>query len=102
MPLPMLGEFALRLAGGLAGLLLLTPWWQVPPSFFRTHCQIIMGLLVLSALDQGRSAVSGWPLGLTIAAAVLGFVGSVAWGLGLPRLGMPISAVIVAAVAAVM
>ncbi|HEV3165645.1 MAG TPA: hypothetical protein VGZ22_16580 [Isosphaeraceae bacterium] len=102
MALPMLGEFALRLAGGLAGLLLLTPSRQVPLAFFRTQFQIIMALLVLAALDQGRSDPDRVLLGLTIAAAALGFVGSVAWGLGLPRVGVPAAALIVTSVAAVL
>ena len=54
MTIPMLADFALRLACGLAALLLLTPWRVVPPAFFRTHCQVILGLLVLAALDASR------------------------------------------------
>ena len=44
MATAMLADFATRLACGLAVMLLATPWRVVPPAFFRTHCQIILGL----------------------------------------------------------
>ena len=97
MTLPMLADFALRLACGLAALLLLTPWRQVPPAFFRTHCQIILGLLVLAALDASRAGVRGPTLAAVVAAGVLGYVATVAWGLGLPRVAGPVTAWIVLA-----
>jgi hypothetical protein len=100
MPVPLLADFATRLAGGLAAMLLTTPWRVVPPPFFRTHCQVILGLLVLAALDLGRSSGGGFGLALTIGAAALAFVASVAWGLGLPRVGTPLTAALTAAAAA--
>jgi hypothetical protein len=96
MPIPMLADFALRLAGGLAGLLLLTPRRIVPPAFFRTQCQIVLALFVLAALDLGRTTPDSALVVLTITAAVLSFVGSIAFGLGLPRLGLPITITTVA------
>src|SRR4051794_180040 len=95
MMLPMLADFALRLACGLAALLLLTPWRLVPPAFFRTHCQVMLGLLVLAALDAARVGVSSGVLGAVVAAAVLSYLATVAWGLGLPRLGVPVTAAVV-------
>ena len=93
MPIPMLADFAVRLAGGLAVLLLLTPWRVVPMTFFRTHCQVILGLLVLAVLDLSRC--SGGPtLAVVVALAALGYVASIAWGLGLSRVGVPITALI--------
>jgi hypothetical protein len=94
MPIPMLADFALRLAGGLAVLLLLTPWRLVPPAFFRTHCLVILGLLVLAALDASRVGVSTGLIAWTAAAAALGYFAGVAWGLGLPRLGLPLTALV--------
>ena len=86
MPIPMiplLADFAIRLACGLALLLLATPWRIVPPSFFRTHSQIILGLLVLAALDMSRTGVNA-SAGVVIGAAVLGYLATITWGLGLP------------------
>ena len=97
MTIPMLADFALRLAGGLAATLLLAPRGQVPPAFFRTHCQVILGLLVLAALDASRVGVEGLVLGAVVAAGVLSYVAAVAWGIGLPRLGLPLTALVVLA-----
>jgi hypothetical protein len=102
MPMPMLADFAVRLAGGLAALLWLTPWRLVPPPFFRTHCQVILGLLVLAALDVSRAGSGGTTLGVIIGAAALGYLGAVAWGLGLPRVALPLTALIVASCAGVL
>ena len=54
MPMPMLADFAVRLAAGLAVSLLAIPWRLVPPVVFRTQCQIVLALLVLAALAAGR------------------------------------------------
>ena len=51
---PMLADFGVRLSFGLALLLLATNWQAVPLPFFRTQCQVILGLLVLAALDGSR------------------------------------------------
>jgi hypothetical protein len=85
MMLPMLPDFAVRLAAGLAGLLLLTPWRVVPPAFFRTHCLVMLGLLVLAALFLPGGA----GFGLVVAGAVLAYVASIGWGLGVRRIGAP-------------
>jgi hypothetical protein len=95
MPIPMLADFAIRLACGLAMLLLIAPWRIIPPAFFRTHCQVVLGLLVLAALDLTHDGVHGTILACVIAAAALSFVASVVWGLGLPRVGVPLTALIV-------
>ena len=54
---PMLADFGVRLSFGLAVLLLVTSWQSVPLPFFRTQCQVILGLLVLAA--PGRIAIGG-------------------------------------------
>src|SRR5689334_17820585 len=100
MPMPMLAEFAVELAGGLAALLLVTPWRQVPSAFFRTHCQLVLGLLVLAALALAGAGGDRVMLGLTIGAAALGYLATIAWGLGVPRAALPITALIVAAAVA--
>ncbi len=97
---PMLADFAIRLAFGLAVSLLLTSWRAVPLGFFRTQAQVILGLLVLAALDQGRSGGPSWVLWSLVAGAVMAYASTVAWGLGLPRFGIGAS-VLVALIAAV-
>jgi hypothetical protein len=97
---PMLADFAVRLAFGLGALLLATSWRAVPLTFFRTHCQIILGLLVLSAMDHSRSSglgVSSWAL---TASAVLAYIATVSWGLGLPRVALPATIVMTLVTAA--
>lgn len=89
--MPMLADFAIRLSGGLAGMLLLTPRRDVPPAFFRTHCLVILGLLVGAALAEGR-AVPPAVLAATIAGAAAAYLASATWGLGLPRVGLPLTA----------
>ena len=91
----MLADFAIRLACGLAMLLLMAPWRIIPPAFFRTHCQMILGLLAVAALDLAPGGAHSAVLACVIAAAVLAFVASVVWGLGLPRVGVPLTALLV-------
>src|SRR5687767_6604077 len=97
MPPPMLADFATRLACGMAGLLLVAPWRLVPPTFFRTHCQVILGLLVLAALDAARLTGDRLTLGVAVGSAVVAFLGSVAWGIGLPRVAIPLTAALTVA-----
>ena len=92
LPAPMLADFAIRLAGGLALFLVPTPWRVVPPRFFRTHCQVILGLWVLAALDLARAGDDRFATAMAIAAAAGAYLAGVAWGLGLPRLGLPLAA----------
>jgi hypothetical protein len=102
MSLPMLADFSVRLAGGLAGLLLITPWRVVPPAFFRTHSLVILGLYVLAALDAGRTHSERLLIGIMVAAAVAAYLGSIAWGLGIRRLGLPFTiAMLAGALAAI-
>jgi hypothetical protein len=91
----MLADFAIRLACGLAMLLLVAPWRVIPPAFFRTHGQVILGLLVLAALDLAHDGVHGAVPACVIASGMLAFGASVVWGLGLPRVGVPLTALLV-------
>ena len=53
---PMLADFAVRLAFGMARLAHDVLAERFRSAFFRTHCQVILGLLVLAALDASRLA----------------------------------------------
>ena len=85
---PMLADFAVRLALGLSIATVLVSWRTVPLPFFRTQQQIILGLLALAALDQARASGTGISFWIIIAGAVLAYVSSIAWGLGLPGVGV--------------
>ncbi len=85
---PMLADFAIRLSFGLVLALILTPWQLVPLRFFRIQNQVILGTMVLAALDQGRSSGPSWPLWLAISGATAAYLATISWGLGLPKIGM--------------
>jgi hypothetical protein len=102
MTTPMIADFGLRLAAGLAFLLLAAPWRIVPPAFFRTHCLVMLGLLVLAALDEWRHSADVLVLSITIGAAVVAYLGSAFWGLGLVRLGVPATALVASSVGALL
>jgi len=85
----MLADFCVRLAFGLATLLLTTTSRTVPLPFFRTHCQVILGLLVLGALDASRPGGLNSSVGILIACALLAYSAAVSWGLGLLRIALP-------------
>jgi hypothetical protein len=76
----MLAVFALRLAAGMIGCLLLLPTTVINPRFFRTHFLTALALAGLALVCVRDSAA--WPL-LTLlgAALVLSFFGSMVWGL---------------------
>jgi hypothetical protein len=87
MTVSLLADFAVRLACGLNLAMLLTSWRAVPLRFFRIQTQVILGVLVLAALAQGRASGLTRGVWLIGAGAVWAYLGTVAWGLGLPRLG---------------
>jgi hypothetical protein len=75
-----LAVFALRLAAGMMGCLLLLPANIINPRFFRTHFLTALALAGLSLACVRDSA--DWPLLAWLGAAmVLAFVGSMVWGL---------------------
>ena len=98
MMLPMPSDFAIRLAGGLAAMLLITSRQAVPPAFFRTIGLVMLGLLV-SAVLAAAGNVPRAVLGVLIGVSFLAYLGSAFWGMGLPRLAVPATAVIAAAAA---
>jgi len=76
----MLSVFALRLAAGMMGCLLLLPASIINPRFFRTHFLTALALAGLSLACVRDSAE--WPLLTCLGAALaLAFVGSMVWGL---------------------
>ncbi len=87
LTVPLLADFAIRLSFGLILALLLTSWREVPPRFFRIQNQVILGTMVLAALDQARSSGLSLAFWLVIAGAVLAYLATIMWGLGLPRFG---------------
>lgn len=89
MPLPFVTDIAVRLSAGLLGTLLATPWRVVPPAFFRTHCVIALGLLTIAAVFQGTGG--GAVFVLLAASAAAAYLASIGWGLGLARLGAPLT-----------
>jgi hypothetical protein len=76
----MLSVFAVRLAAGMMGCLLLLPVSIINPRFFRTHFLTALALAGLSLACVRDSAE--WPLLTCLGAALaLAFVGSMVWGL---------------------
>jgi hypothetical protein len=96
---PMLADFAVRLAFGLTVASLLLPWRSIPPRFFRIQNVLALGMLVLGALDQARAWGATSVVWLVVTCAVLTYAAAVAWGLGLPRVAR--SASVIAAVLSV-
>jgi hypothetical protein len=76
----MLAVFALRLAAGMMGCLLLLPATVINPRFYRTHFLTALALAGVSlACVRDRA---DWPLLTWISSALaLAFVGSMVWGL---------------------
>ncbi len=92
MPMPMPADVALRLAGGVAAVVLAVPRRQVPPAYYRTQSLVMLGLLVVATLSLAATPgarVAAWVAG---GSAVAAYLGSIAWGLGLPRVGTPMTA----------
>jgi hypothetical protein len=92
----MIAQFALRLIFGMSLMWSLLPKGQVSAGFFRIQMLIVMGLGVLAALTFGElsqnpdvfsllSPARGKPICITL--AVLGFLGSAVWTLGMRRAG---------------
>ncbi len=83
-PVPLLADFAVRLAFGLVFALFVTSWRDVPPAFFRAQNLIAMAILVLAALSEGSYRGDSHTVWLLVIAAAAAYVTTVTWGLGLP------------------
>jgi hypothetical protein len=84
---PMLADFAVRLAFGLSAAVLLISWRKVPVPFFKTQLLVVLGLAVLAALDRTRADGAGLSFWALVAAALLAYLSAASWGLGLPLVG---------------
>lgn len=97
---PMLADFAVRLAFGLIAALSVTSWRAVPLRFFRIQSQIALGVLVLGALSQVTSAGTSTGFWLLVAAAGASYLATVSWGLGLPPMATALDVGVLAAMGA--
>ncbi len=93
--MPMLADFSIRLVGGILGMLFVLSSREVPLAFFRTHCLVALGLLVGASLSEG-SSVPMTILVVTMLGAFLSYLASACWGLGLPRVAIPLTGLVVA------
>ncbi len=71
-------EFLCRFAWGLAFGLAVTPSALVPAGFFRVNLLVVMGLCTFAALVAGSTDATGAWIAAA-AAAILAWMGSVAW-----------------------
>ena len=79
----MIATFCLRLALGMLGTLFLLPARQMHPRFFRTHFLTVLGLCLVATVLNWAT-----PLGIAaVVAAVLAFLGTVAWIFERPPIG---------------
>src|SRR5436190_5224784 len=72
-----LAQFLLRLAFGLAVGMAITSSRKVTSGFFRNYLYVTLGLTTLAAMVLAK--ISPTEMWITIAAAVLSYVGSAAW-----------------------
>jgi hypothetical protein len=95
---PMVADFGVRLAFGLAVALVLTSLRTVPLRFFRIQALLILGVLVLAGMGQARASGMTPAAAIVVAAAIASYLATIAWGLGIPRPAQALS--ILTAVAA--
>ena len=93
----LLAEFCVRLAAGLACMMICTSGRSVGVQFFRTLMLVVLGLAVFGILiGPGLGHISGLVL---LGSAVLAFIGSVVWTLGRLVGGQAVSALLFACTA---
>ena len=88
-------QFIYRLSFGLALGMALTNPRQVTSGYFRNHLYVLLGLNVLATM-VAISAPNEFLLAPPLGAAVLSYVGSLAWLFEKPRIGIGILAAIAA------
>jgi hypothetical protein len=88
-------QFLFRLSFGLALGMALTNPRQVTSGYYRNHLYVLLGLNVLATM-VAISAPQGFSLVPPLAAAILSYVGSLAWLFEKPRIGIAILAAIAA------
>ena len=90
-----LTQFIFRLSFGLALGMALTNPRQVTSGYYRNHLYVLLGLNVLATM-VAFSAPEQFLLLPPLAAAMLSYVGSLAWLFERPRLGIALLAAIAA------
>jgi hypothetical protein len=83
----LLVDFLCRFGWGLSAALVITPAALVPAGFFRVNILVVLGLATFAALVAGTSmpgTIWLWPA----AAAVVAWIGSIAWYAERPRAGL--------------
>lgn len=86
--MPLLADFVVRLAFGLALAMGLTSPARVTSGYFRNHLYVLLGLNVMATLAAftDRESLAVWPV---LTAAIVSYSGAVAWLYEKPRLGVP-------------
>jgi hypothetical protein len=82
MAAPLLAEFVVRLAFGLATTLACMPPNRLPAGFYRVHLWILLGLntfAILAGRSPSQVSSRSYLVLVTSAAAVLSFLGSLLW-----------------------
>jgi hypothetical protein len=82
-------QFVLRLSFGLALGMALTDPKRVTSGYYRNHLYVLLGLTVLATM-VAFGARQQFALAPPLVAAVLSYVGSVAWLYEKPRIGIPV------------
>jgi hypothetical protein len=85
--MPLLADFVVRLAFGLALAMALTSPARVTSGYFRNHMYVLLGLNVMATLAAfaDRERLMVWPV---LTAAVVSYVGAVLWLYEKPRPGI--------------
>lgn len=94
MSQPFLTDIALRLACGLVAWSAILPWRPIPVKFFSSQCLIALGLYVLGLLAGWSQMDSVGQKAAWIGLGVGAYLGTVAWGIGLPQYGRGLCAVL--------
>lgn len=94
MSQPFLTDVAIRLACGLVAWSALVPWRPIPVKFFSSQCLIALGLYVLGLMAGWSQMGSPGLKAVWISLVVGSYLGTVAWGIGLPKVGRAICAVL--------
>lgn len=90
-----LAQFVFRLSFGLALGMAITNPRHVTSGYFRNHLYVLLGLNVLATM-VAVSAPDRFALAPPLAAAILSYVGSLAWLFEKPRIGVTLLALVAA------
>ncbi len=82
-----LTDFSIRVACGLVAWSAIINWRTIPVAFFRTQCLVALGLFVLGLLSGWGTISAPLEKICWITLAILAYLGTVLWGIGLPQFG---------------